>query len=421
MNDVSIEFLHGNKQEIENEKRRKSALMSCFPKTLGTIDKTRYILVDDDRPNGENHYDEMNFGIPVSTLISNEPTADVRKKQSQSEKPKKQQDKTVASISNLENNIQTINFDNRKESTTFLNPKKEEKQKTKGTESLFGFESTTEEGTNNPFNLSPLYKELVGAYNNKTQPNRTIGDSLGMESRKIESYADSLKTANINYNTNTVSNNATVSKADKQPGLYGWKPPKDYTEDLNKLKKQLPPIAASILNNSGTEIVVLKNLHSVDENGDVTPRIGRYYAGKNKVYLDSEHVNEYTLLSEAIHAVQDYLGMTGSGNSNLEFQEHVIKDLYFKQQYTETDDNNEYKDYPNYSTSTEDEYDKFITSLFDENKVLDLNKFLSNINYFMADFQKNYKPGNSYQKSAVKNFNYNWIKLLHIFGIKYKY
>ena len=175
------------------------------------------------------------------------------------------------------------------------------------------------------------------------------------------------------------------------------------------------------MNNSGTEIIVLKNLHSVDENGDVTPRIGRYYAGKNKVYLDSEHVNEYTLLSEAIHAVQNYLRMTGSGNSNLEFQEHVIKDLYFKQQYTETDDYNKDNNYPNLSTSTSKEYDNFITSLFDENNVLDLNKFLSNINKFMVYFQNNYEQSNSYQTQAVKKFNYNWIKLLHIFGIEYKY
>ncbi|MBQ5895840.1 MAG: hypothetical protein IIW75_04635 [Bacteroidaceae bacterium] len=414
MNDVTIEFFRGNKQEIENEKRRKSALMSCFPKTLGTIDKTRYILVDDDRPNWENHYDKMNFGIPVSTLIYNKPTVDARRKQSQSEKPKKQQDNTVASISNLENNIQTINFDNRKESTT----KKEGKQKTKGTESLFGFESITKDGANNPFNFNTQCGELKTTKVNTPRTACVGNDSGGLVNRNRRSYADSLKTASINYNTNTVSNNATITKPEIKPGLYGWKPEKDYSKELNKLKSQLPPIAASILNNSGTEIIVLKNLHSVDENGDVTPRIGRYYAGKNKVYLDSEHVNDYTLLSEAIHAVQDYLGMTGSGKSNLEFQEHVIKDLYFKQQYTRTGD---YKDYQNHSTSTEDEYDKFITSLFDENNVLDLNKFLSNINKFIVYFQNNYEQSNSYQTQAVKKFNYNWIKLLHIFGIEYKY
>ena len=62
-----------------------------------------------------------------------------------------------------------------------------------------------------------------------------------------------------------------------------------------------------------------------------------------------------------------------------------------------------------------------ITSLFDENNVLDLNKFLSNINKFIVYFQNNYEQSNSYQTQAVKKFNYNWIKLLHIFGIEYKY
>ena len=404
MKEDDFKYPYITQQENKNgyEKRLKRYFFSGIPGFSERIDRTGNVQVAEN----QNYLGKSYFNTPVLDIINNA-----------SKKYKEQQNKQTGNLRSFGNKGKTFNFESWNVDTDFLNPKKE----TEALKSPFGFESNNTKTNHNPFNLSPLYKELARACNNKPQPNRTIGDSLGMESRKIESYADSLKTANINYNTNTVSNNATVSKADKQPGLYGWKPPKDYTEDLNKLKKQLPPIAASILNNSGTEIVVLENLHSVDENGDVTPRIGRYYAGKNKVYLDSEHVNEYTLLSEAIHAVQDYLGMTGSGNSNLEFQEHVIKDLYFKQQYTETDDYNEYKNYPNLSTSTDKEYDNFITNLFDENKVLDLNKFLSNINYFMADFQKNYKPGNSYQKSAVKNFNYNWIKLLHIFGIKYKY
>ena len=113
--------------------------------------------------------------------------------------------------------------------------------------------------------------------------------------------------------------------------MYGGKPDRDYTEDLRKVKQNLPPIALDILNNSGIKIIVLDNLHVIDEKGETTPRTGRYYARDNKVYLDSKHVNEYTLLSETIHAVQDYLGMTGLGKSNLEFQEHVIKDLYYSQ------------------------------------------------------------------------------------------
>lgn len=203
-----------------------------------------------------------------------------------------------------------------------------------------------------------------------------------------------------------------------KPGLYGKNPDRDFTNDLRKIKQELPPIAASILNNSGTEIVVLDNMFSVDENGVVTPRIGRYYASKNKIYLDSWHVDKRTLLSEAIHAVQDYLGMTGTGKSNLEFQEHVIKDLYYHHKYRKTKDIEYLK---GYTTNEDKVYTDFVNEVLDEKGVLDLNKFLSEIDYFIGKFQDYYKQSNSYQAPAVKNFNYNWIKLLHIFGIEYKY
>lgn len=407
MKEESFEYFRGTKQEIENEKKRKSALMSYFPKTLGTIDSTRYILVNDDKPNLKYHFNETNFNIPASAVISNE-----------NEKSKKKQDKTTASISGFENNLKTDDFNKWEENIAYFNPNKETEE-TNIKKMLFGYENDRTTVNNDPSKLSPQYKELEGMYKIKPQPNRTNCDSLELNKRNIANNADCLNTANVNYNT--VSNTKNTAKSNIKPGLYGRKPKKDYTEELNNLIQELPPIAASILNNLGTEIVVLDKMFSIDESGNITPRIGRYYAKENKVYIDSEHVNEYTLLSEAIHAAQDYLGMTGSGKSNLEFQEHVIKDLYFKQQYTETYDNNEYKDYPNYSTSTEDEYDNFITSLFDENNVLDLNKFLSKINKFMIHFQKNYEQSNSYQTPAVKNYNYNWIKLLHIFGIEYKY
>ena len=417
MKEESVEFFRGNKQEIEYEKKRKSALMSCFPIALGAIDRTRYILVDDDKPNLGNHFGETYTADPFLALLSNEPTVDARRGQNQSEQPKKQQAKAAASIPNLENNIQTVNFDSRKESTTFLNPNKEEKQKTKETESSFGFESNNTKTNHNPFKPSPLYKELAGVYNNKPRLNRTISDSLGLESRNIESYADSLKTANINYNTNIISNTATIAKSDKQPGLYGWRPGKDYTEDLNKLKSQLPPIAASILNNSGIEIVVLKNLRTIDEQGKITPRNGRYYADENKVYLDSEHVNEYTLLSEAIHVVQDYLGMTGIGKSNLEFQEHVIKDLYYSQKLRKQFGD---EGIDLFSASTNKEYIDLIATIFDTNAIIDLNRFLSSIEYCIGGFQENYNLSNSYQSPTLNNFNYNWRKIFDIFGIEYK-
>ena len=192
----------------------------------------------------------------------------------------------------------------------------------------------------------------------------------------------------------------------------------EYTEDLNKLKQELPPIALSILNNSGTKITVFDNLHSIDKEGNIIPRIGRYYANKNKIYLDSKKVDRYTFISEVIHAVQNYLKMTDSGNSNLEFQEHVIKDLYFRKLLKR------YKDIK-YSkalfTSNNENYSKFIDNIFDDNQILDLNKFLDSIGLFFEDFQRNHSSVGAYQKRKVDNYNYNWEKILKIFGVEYKY
>ena len=300
----------------------------------------------------------------------------------------------VQGLANWGNNGNAIGFGNVKDVATSLSPQNEKNEA---------------ETPKSPFDFGGGSKPRTTTAKN---------DSLRLEKSNIENIADSLKTGNVN-NTNTVLNNVAMAKPNIPPGLYGGKPKKDYTEELNKLKQDLPPIAASILNNSGTEIVVLDNMFSVTEDGEIVKRTGRYFADKNKIYLDSKKADDkYTFISEAIHAVQNYLGMTGTGKSNMEFQEHVIKDLYFKRHYIIDD---KYENYENYSLSTDREYDDFITSLFDENKVLDLNKFLLNINHFMVYFQKKYEQSNSYQTPAVKNFNYNWIKLLQIFGIEYKY
>ena len=53
----------------------------------------------------------------------------------------------------------------------------------------------------------------------------------------------------------------------------------------------------------------------------------------NKIRLDSKHVDFETLLAESIHAIQDNLGMTGNGISKLEFQEHVLKDIFYYYKY----------------------------------------------------------------------------------------
>ena len=403
MKKKGLKYLYGTKQENKNEyeKRMKRYFISGIPCFSEHIDRTGDVKVKDDKAEYQNYPDKKYFDIPVLDIIY-----DANKKY------KEQQNKQTECTQSFGNNRKTFNFGGWNENSVFLNPKKE----TNTLKSSLDFKSNNTK-SNNPFKPSPLYKGLEGVYNNRPQHNRTISDSLGLGSRRIENYTNSLKTANINYNTNTVSNNAIIAKPDKQPGLYGWNPGKDYTEDLNKLKSQLPPKAASILNNSRTEIVVLKNLHSIDENGGITPRNGRYYAEKNKIYLDSKKVDERTLFSEAVHVVQDHLGMTGIGKSNLEFQEHVIKDLYYSQKLRKTYGNDSFYEH---TASTDNEYIYLLESTIDEKGVLDLNKFLIGINNFIDSFQNEYTPSNSYQTPAVEGYEYNWIKLLQIFGIEYK-
>ena len=422
MNEIYELNFHGNRQEIETEKLKMRELMSHFPKALGTVDETKYVLQDDDKPKLADYFESN----PISPLTppaptKNEPMPGIGGIGGlQSEKPKKDDNaQTMArGLANWGNKENTLGFGNGKDVAAFLSPQKETNE-TEVSKSPFDLGGNTAKEEKWSFDPGVQFQGFGAVTSSKPRTKTVKNDSLRLEKSNIENIADSLKTVNVNNNTNTVSNNVATTKPYVKPGLYGGKPKKDYSNELNKLKQDLPPIAASILENSGTKIVVLDNMFSVTEDGEIIKRAGRYFADKKKIYLDSKKTDDrYAFISEAIHAVQDYLGMTGLGKSNLEFQEHVIKDLYFKRQYIVDD---KYENYQSYSISTDREYDDFITSLFDENKVLDLNKFLSNINHFMVHFQKKYEVSNSYQAPAINNFNYNWIKLLHIFGIGYKY
>ena len=414
-----IEYFHGNNREIENEKQRKRELMSHFPKTLGTVDETRYVLHDDEKQKQTDYFESK----PVSPLTvapaKDEPLFNIRGiGELQSEKPKKEESLQTAlhGIANFGNKETSFGLGNRKSASTLLSLQKE-KNETKAPESPFDFDGNTAKEEDNPFQPGIQFPGLGAVGGNQPRTTAERNDSLGLESKELERIADSLKTVNVNNNTNAVPNNAPTEKPDIISGLYGENPDRDYTEDLRKIKQNLPPVALNILNNSGTEFFVLKNMQTIDENGKRTPRIGRYYADENKVYLDSKHVNEYTLLSEAIHVVQDYLGMTGIGKSNLEFQEHVIKDLYYSQKLRR-----EFGDdaLDLLSASTGKEYVDLIANIFDSTATIDLKTFLSGIEYCIGGFQEHYNSSDSYQSPKIKNFDYNWSKLFDIFGIEYK-
>ena len=64
MLEEQIEYFRGNKQEFENEKQRRRELILHFSNILGTVDKTRYVLQDDEKPKLENDFESK----PISPL-----------------------------------------------------------------------------------------------------------------------------------------------------------------------------------------------------------------------------------------------------------------------------------------------------------------------------------------------------------------
>ena len=73
-----------------------------------------------------------------------------------------------------------------------------------------------------------------------------------------------------------------------------------------------------------------------------------------------------------------------------------------------------------YSAAFNNRYKKFFDDIFDNNGDLILDRFLNGIDSLLDEFQDSYAPSGSYQGKAVEKYNYNWIKLLNIFGIQYK-
>ena len=413
MNGLYELHFHGNRQEIEKEKLRKRELMSYFPKTLGTVDETRYVLQDDDKPKQTDYFESK----PVSPLTppapsKNEPMPGIGGIGGlQSEKPKKDDNaQTMAQgLANWGNNGNAIGFGNGKDVATSLSPQND-KNETKAPKSPFDFDGNTAKEEGNPFQ----FHGLGTATGSKPRTTTVKNDSWRLEGRKIESVADTV------WNTNSslgLDKNNQPPTAKTRLYVHGKPRTKDYAVQIDTLIGNLPVAASNILKQHVAEIEVLDNLYTTTDKGEYRKRNGIYLDKSNRIYIDSKHVNESTMFSEVVHVVQDHLGMTGIGKSNLEFQEHVIKDLYYNQKRRKLNGGNGYDEH---SASKDNDYIFLMDTAIDKEGVLDLNKFLAGINKFINSFQEEYVPSNSYQTPAVEGFKYNWIKLLQIFGIEYK-
>ena len=419
MNGLYELHFHGNRQEIEKEKQRKRELMSYFPKTLGTVDETKYVLQDDDKPKQTDYFESK----PVSPLTSpapskNEPIPGIAGIGGlQSEKPKKDDNaQTMAQgLANWGNNGNAIGFGNGKDVATSLSPQND-KNETKAPKSPFDFDGNSIREENIPFNHGIQFPGLGAVGGNQPRTTAERNDSLGLEKDKIENSIDSV--CNINDKSNfDLNKNNSSSNSKRRLKVHGKPRTKDYAVQINTLIGNLPVAAANILKQLGVGIDIADNLYTTTDNGEYKKRNGIYLDQNNRIVIDSKHVDEYTLISEVFHAAQDQLEMTGTGKSNLEFQEHVIKDLYFKQLERKS---NDYDHSKGISTTDDNNYVNFIEDVLNEDGVLDLANFLSNINSYFDEFQKYYARSGAYQEPGIENFDYKWKKILDLFGIEYK-
>jgi hypothetical protein len=375
-------FYSEDPQEIEKEKKKRNILHSLFPNLMGgKEDRTNYVLKENNK--------------------IKEPSANTK-------------DPTF-----LENDQKEFNFESWKKSTKQIINNFDHKNNTNTQKAITPFRiDDTKKRKENDL-TAPDYNELELENTNKPTKHTIANDFLKFDNKKTENKIDSISNNDKGEMSVTFSNDSLKTKDNsnqpKKVIIYGNAPIKNYDKQINELKQKLPKEALDILNRTGTEIKVIDNLHLMYSDGKRSKQQGVYTS--NKIILDSKKVNFHTLFSETVHAAQDYLGMTNYGKANLEFQEHVIKDLYNTQRLLKTGNIN----YANsYSVAFDNRYKKLLDNIFDNNGNLILDKFLIGISPFIEEFQKNYTQSNSYQNKGVDNYNYNWTELLNIFEIEYK-
>lgn len=209
---------HGNRQEIEKEKLRKRELMSYFPKMLGTVDETIYVLQDDEKQKQTDYFESK----PVSPLTvapaKDEPLFNIRGiGEQQSEKPKKDvsMQTAVQGIAKFGNKETSFGLGNWKSASTLFSLQKE-KNKTKAPESPFDFDGNTAEEEDGPFNHGIQFPELGAVGGNQPRTTTEKNDSLALESMEIENILDS-----VLYND---KGHMSVTFRNDVIGIDGFKP-----------------------------------------------------------------------------------------------------------------------------------------------------------------------------------------------------
>lgn len=352
-------FLSSNPKEIEQAKKKRSALISLFPKRLGEKDETTYVLLND-----------YNSSSGVF----------------KSKNYKEQQNKQTLKVPDLNNSNAKVLFSSNNQ---------EQKSAFSGL-----------------FSPKPQANERKPIHDTKVAP--AANDSLKIDSTRANAHPGSTLSTNTAHNRSADNNTAEINDTTQSNNTLKLRylPTKGrYTHQVNELKNQLPKGVQNVLNELGTEIIVGGDLHTLNKDSVRTDRNGIYNA--NKITLDSKHVNYETLFAEAMHAVQDYLGILGY--SNAEFQEHVAKDMYFRHTgkghaiSTTWDEDDKFSDFMDNSFTSE------------ANDTIDINRFLEEVPNQIEDFKERYKNYPKYSSNFKEDFNYRWIDLFNILGIPLKF
>ena len=142
-------FLSSNPKEIEQAKKKRSALISLFPKILGEKDETTYVLLNEEKPKQSVFFEDKTTGILNSGVASNERKA-----------PKEQQDKQT---------LKVPGFNDGKSGTPFTNYNPEQKNIFSGL-----------------FNPKPQANERKPVHDTKVAP--AANDSLKIDSTRANAH-----------------------------------------------------------------------------------------------------------------------------------------------------------------------------------------------------------------------------------------
>ena len=192
MKEEVVECFYGNKSEIEKEKLRKRELMSYFPRTLGTVDKTRYVLWDNNKKKQEYDF-ESSVVSPLTAFAKNESMLNYREvggRQSEKLAPKGNLRNSVQSETCLITNKNIFGYEGGNSVFSLVNSQK--KSASNVSKSPFDFESGINEEKITPLSLN-VQNWLSGTVNsNQPYTTSVLNDSLELANWKIENELDSV-------------------------------------------------------------------------------------------------------------------------------------------------------------------------------------------------------------------------------------